>query len=104
MRDQLLWQIRVFLKENPASMLPDDDELREELLALKYTMDARGRIKITDKETLREILKRSPNKADALALTFAPGKSYTGEVMNDAKHQELKDRYSAPLPGWYRRN
>lgn len=104
MRDQLLWQIRVFLKDNPASMIPDDDELREELLALKYTTDMRGRIKVTDKDALREILKRSPNKTDSLALTFAPGKSYLGDVMSDAKHQEFKDRYCAPTPGWYRRN
>ncbi len=96
MRDQLLWQIRLFLKNNTAAMLPDDEELREELPVLRF-WDKNGRIKVTDKDSLRDILKRSPNKTDALALTFAPHKGYTGDAMTEARHRELKAKYCAPL-------
>ncbi len=53
-------------------MLPPDEELREELLAPLYYFDDHRRIKVASKDTLRGQLGRSPNKADALALTFAP--------------------------------
>lgn len=50
--------------------LPDDSDLKEELIALEY--DLRGdRILLEDKDDLRDRLGRSPDKADALALTFA---------------------------------
>ena len=72
LRDQLLWEVREWLREDPGAMLPPDDELRDELLAFTYESNQRGKIKVTDKASLRERLGRSPNKADALALTFAP--------------------------------
>ena len=96
MRDQLLWQVRLFLKDNPAAMLPNDDELREELQVLRF-WDKNGRVKITDKDTIRDMLKRSPNKLDSLALTFSPHKGYTGNAMSDAAHREMKARYCAPV-------
>jgi hypothetical protein len=30
-----------------------------------------GKIRVTDKESMRELLGRSPDKADSLAMTFA---------------------------------
>jgi hypothetical protein len=71
LRDQLLWELRDWLREDPGAMLPPDDELREELLAFSYETNQKGKIKVTDKASLRVRLGRSPNKADALALTFA---------------------------------
>lgn len=72
LRDQLYWAIREWLHNDDTAMLPPDPELDEELRALEYTVDGRGRIKVTNKDELRKILKRSPDKVDALALTFAP--------------------------------
>jgi hypothetical protein len=37
-----------------------------------YRINDRGRIQILDKDSMREKLKRSPNYADALVLTFIP--------------------------------
>lgn len=51
-------------------MLPPDDELLEELHTATYEIKGK-KIKIMDKDTFKELLKRSPNKADALCLTFA---------------------------------
>ena len=72
LRDQLYWAIRKWLKEDETAMLPPDPYLIEELLALEYVVTNRGKIKIIDKDKLRKSLRRSPNKADALALTFSP--------------------------------
>jgi hypothetical protein len=50
-------------------MLPPDEELVEELLITTYEVK-NGKIRIMDKNTMRELLKRSPDRAEALILTF----------------------------------
>lgn len=50
--------------------LPYDEELLEELLAITYSYTERGKIKLISKQELKEILGRSPDKSDAVALTF----------------------------------
>lgn len=69
LRDQLWWQVREWLRTDPGAMLPPDEELTEELTVPTYGMD-KGKLKIMAKDTMKELLKRSPNKADALGLTF----------------------------------
>lgn len=73
LRDQLWWMVREWLRSDPSAMLPDDEELKEELLVATYEAD-KGEIKILNKAEMRKKLGRSPNKADALCLTFAPQK------------------------------
>jgi len=72
LRDQLYWAMMLWLRDDNTSMLPPDQYLIDELTALQYEVNNRGKIKIIDKEKLRNILRRSPDRADALALTFAP--------------------------------
>jgi hypothetical protein len=50
--------------------LPDDKELIEELLAATYTFQG-DKFRLCDKDDIKEQIGRSPDKADALALTFA---------------------------------
>jgi hypothetical protein len=69
MRDQLWWECREWLRVNPGSMLPPDEMLIEELLTPTYEVQ-NGRIRIMKKDTMRTLLKRSPDRADALCLTF----------------------------------
>jgi len=71
LRDQLWWACREWLRTDPGAMLPPDEELIEELCTPTYD-EYNGKIRVMDKETMRELLKRSPNKADSLCLTFAP--------------------------------
>lgn len=71
-RDQIWWAVREWLQNDPGAMLPPDEMLIEELQTPTYKNDNRGKIKIMDKDTMREVLKRSPDRADALCLTFAP--------------------------------
>ena len=51
--------------------IPDDYELTKELAAPTYTYDGQSRLKLESKEVIRERVGFSPDRADALALTFA---------------------------------
>lgn len=57
--DSLLWQGKM------------GSTLREEMSAVEYTPDDRGYIKLPDKESIKKVLRRSPDLLDAVALTFA---------------------------------
>ena len=70
LRDELWWRVREWLRTDPGSMLPPDEELIEELTCPTYSTDS-GKIEVMKKKDMKEILSRSPNKADALCLTFA---------------------------------
>ena len=51
--------------------IPNDYELTRELAAPTYSYDGQSRLKLESKETIRERVGFSPDRADALALTFA---------------------------------
>jgi hypothetical protein len=50
--------------------LPNDEKLTEELLATSYTYTDAGKIKIVSKDEIKEELGRSPDRSDAVALTY----------------------------------
>lgn len=51
--------------------LPKDEQLRVELASIGVGEDARGRMLLEPKESIKERLGRSPNKGDCIALTRA---------------------------------
>lgn len=51
--------------------IPKDEELAMDLTALEYSYDDRGRVVLERKEDLKKRGLPSPDRADALALTFA---------------------------------
>lgn len=69
LRDQLWWACREWLRTDPGAMLPPDEMLLEELQTPTYEV-VNGKIKVTKKDVMRELLKRSSDRADALCLTF----------------------------------
>lgn len=72
LRDQLWWAVREWLRDpSNNAMLPPEPLLIEELLCPSYTVH-NGKIYIMKKDDMRAKLRRSPNYADALALTFVP--------------------------------
>ena len=73
-RDQLLWDVREWLRCDDA-MLPPDEKLIEELLVLTYSTDT-GKVKILEKKEIKILIKRSPDRMDALSLTFYQGGGY----------------------------
>jgi hypothetical protein len=72
LRDQLWWALREWLRTDSAAMLPPDQMLLQELRVPTYSVRENGKIKITTKDDMREALRRSPDRADALCLTFLP--------------------------------
>ena len=65
-----MWdEMRQWLESGGA--LPPDEPLKAELSTPTYSFDNAGRMKLEPKEDVKERLLRSPDKADALCLTFA---------------------------------
>lgn len=69
LRDQLWWAVREWLRTDSGAMLPPDEALVEELQTPTYEVQS-GKIRVMKKDTMRELLKRSPDRADGLCLTF----------------------------------
>lgn len=69
LRDQLWWSLREWLRTDPWASLPPDEMLIEELLTPTYKIQ-NGQIRVMKKDTMKELLKRSPDRADSLCLTF----------------------------------
>jgi hypothetical protein len=75
LRAYLFWCIRDWL--NPAygskAMLPPEHkDLATELINTKWEFSSNGKVKIESKDEIKKKIKRSPDKADALAMTFYP--------------------------------
>jgi hypothetical protein len=86
MRAYTYWAIRDWLdpKNKTGAMLPPDcDELAEELTETKWFFRSDSRIQIEEKEEIKKRLKRSPDRADALANTFWPIEDYDPRKMNN---------------------
>lgn len=74
MRAYLYWKMREWLdpKNGYKPALPPDDELMEELTAVKWKFQSNGKVIMEPKEKIKEKLRRSPDKMDSLANTFYP--------------------------------
>lgn len=69
LRDQLWWACREWLRTDSGAMLPPDEMLIEELQTPTYEVK-NGKIQVMKKDVMKELLKRSPDRADALCLSF----------------------------------
>lgn len=74
MRAWAYWAVRDWLDPSKGSkaMLPPDDLLFQELSETQWKFRSDGKIQIESKEDIKKRIKRSPDKADALANTFWP--------------------------------
>ena len=67
-RSEMYFELAKWVKAGGS--LPDDRELKEELCATTFIYQG-DKFRIVDKGIIKDQLGRSPDKADALALTFA---------------------------------
>ncbi len=67
-RSEMYFELAKWVKAGGS--LPDDRELKEELCATTFVYQG-DKFRIVDKELIKDAIGRSPDKADALALTFA---------------------------------
>ncbi len=89
MRSQAYWTLREWLRLNPRAALPPDDNLEEDLTVLTYEKLPNGKLQVLPKKKVKELLTRSPNDGDAVALTFATG----GPVWRALKFLKLSLRH-----------
>lgn len=71
-RDELWGDMLEWLQDKPAS-IDDSDDLAAQLTSVQYTYDSKRRKKLEPKEAMFTRGLKSPDDADALALTFAKG-------------------------------
>lgn len=69
-RDEMWGEMKAWLEDKP-SALPDDNRLMADLTGPQYTYDSSRRMKLESKEQMKKRGLKSPDRADALALTFA---------------------------------
>lgn len=72
-RAELWYEMREWLSQEAGVQLPDSDELQGDLTSLGYHYDSSGKLVIESKEDLIKRGMKSPDVADALALTFFMG-------------------------------
>jgi hypothetical protein len=66
-----MWGLmRQWLVDFPCQ-IPDNDSLHADLCGIKYKFDSKTRLILERKEDMKKRGIRSPDEADALALTFA---------------------------------
>lgn len=70
LRDELWWKVRERFEKGLIS-IPNDDELIGELTTIKFATESNGKIKVEGKKDMKKRGLMSPNKADALCLSYA---------------------------------
>lgn len=97
-RAEMYWRLREALdptSDDPIA-LPPDSELLGDLTAPRYkvvTMGRQAAIQILEKDEIRKVLGRSPDKGDSVAMTFVSG--------IPAPNSQRRNTYEeAPPPDW----
>lgn len=83
LRNELWWAVREKFEAGTIS-IPDDKELTDELSTMKvHPPDSKGVMQVYSKAELKKQGYKSPNKADALCLTYALGDRLSAGVPRD---------------------
>lgn len=90
LRTEMYFKMSEWVKRG--GILPRSMELKRELTEVLYGYDNKRRMKLESKEQIKGRLKRSPDNADALALTFATPDTKIGDDYQDALPKKRKWR------------
>lgn len=69
-RDEMWGEMKEWMQDKPA-VIPEDNRLMADLTGPQYSYDSSRRLKLESKEQMKKRGLKSPDRADALALTFA---------------------------------
>lgn len=72
--------------------VPLTEEIEDELNVTLFEFSNTGKLKLVDKDEIKEVLKHSPDKSDSLALTFNTGNLYENE--------EIEEQYTLKYRPW----
>lgn len=96
-RSEMWGEMRAWLEDKPCQ-IPDSDTLHADLCGLKYTYDSNSRLRIERKEDAKKRGIRSPDEADALALTFAlPSSAYATQSKQAIVSKKLAQNFKQQL-------
>lgn len=95
-RAEMYWLLREALDPtNPDPIaLPPDQELMSDLAAVRYkvvTMGKAAAIQMRSKDEIREVLGRSPDKGDSVAMTFVQGIPAPGSKRGQYEEPDAPD-------------
>lgn len=95
-RAEMYWRLREALDPTATDpiALPPDPELLGDLCAVRYkvvTMGKLAALQMLSKDDIREMLGRSPDKGDAVAMTFVDGVPEPGANRNAYEEPEAPD-------------
>lgn len=94
LRDQLWLDMKKWIESGEAK-LPNDPQLEEELVSVTYGFQSNGKLKLESKQEMRRRGAKSPNRADAIALTFAEEPSMMASGPQKTFNQKLRRRLRA---------
>jgi hypothetical protein len=89
MRDQVWDNMRTWFEGRNVS-IPRDDLLRDSLVIPKYGFTSDGKLRLESKTEMRSRGFKSPDDADALALTFTPAAATASATMGIKWRQPLR--------------
>lgn len=98
LRDQLWFALRDWIRDG--GELPDDGKLEAELLAPEYSFDSRGRYVVESKDETKRKLGRSPDRADALALSVIQPPRVERPSVGGADDVRRDDPWGNNARGW----
>jgi len=89
MKAYLYWALRDWLdpKNGHNAALPPDDMLAEECTETHWSLTSTGKIAIEKKDDVKQRIKRSPDRLDALANSFYPRGGY--EITDEELHEDF---------------
>lgn len=80
-RAEQWWAVREAFESGVVDVDARDDVLASQLGSIKYKRDSKGRIKIESKDDMAKRGLPSPDRADALMMSFAPAEVWPKDIM-----------------------
>ena len=95
-RSEMWYEMSKWVKKGGA--LPPDPQLKKELTAPTYWLDLNGKLRVEEKDQIKKRLGFSPDRADALVLTFAfPEELSSGVSQNSGQKSGKVEHEYDPL-------
>jgi hypothetical protein len=89
-RSEMWGEMKQWLMQEPCQ-IPDDDSLHADLCGIRYKIDSNSRLVMEQKSEMKKRGIRSPDEADALALTFS--RPVAPKVRKDFDEEEEEDDF-----------
>ncbi len=95
-RAELFWKLRERFEQGLIDIDPHDEDLKTELSMIKYKINNSGKIQIESKDDMRKRLRKSPDRADALAYLFAEKREKSIPIVGLSKDLIRKSQWVQP--------